>query len=63
LLPKVINSRTKQYSLKLFSNKRPKRSIPKNFKLNKMPEDKRIRKEEKEEPTNLKNYDYRYLNM
>jgi hypothetical protein len=65
LLPRVINSKTKLFWLKLSSNKRPRKLILKNYKLNKMLEDKRINKEEKEELTNQKDYDLvdYYLNI
>ena len=57
LLPRVINSRTKPFWLKLFSNKKPKKSILKSLKPNKRQEDKKTKIEEKEEPTNLKDFD------
>jgi hypothetical protein len=51
LLPRVTNSRIKQSSSKPSSDKRLKKSIAKNLKLNRMPEDKKINKEEKEKLT------------
>ena len=39
------------------SNKNQKKSKPKSYKNNKMPEDKRIWKEEKRDQTKYKNYD------
>ena len=56
-LPRVINSRTKPFWLKLFSNKKPKKSIQKILKPNRRQEDKKTKIEEKEEPTNLKDFD------
>jgi len=66
LLLRVTNSRTKPSWSKLSSRKKPRRLMLKNWKLNKMPEDKRISKEEKEELKKLKSCDQsfhdRYLN-
>ncbi len=42
LPPRVINSRTELFSLKPFSRKRQRRFKPISWKLNKMPEDKKI---------------------
>jgi hypothetical protein len=51
--------------LKPSSSKKPKRSMLKNSKPNKMLEDKRIKTEEEEEPTRPKSSDHLdyYLNI
>ena len=65
LLPRVINSRTKPSWLKPSSRRRLKKLMPKSLKLNKMPEEQRISKEEKEELKNLRDFDLLdyYLNL
>ena len=65
LPPRVTNSRTKLSWLKLSSSKKPRKSMLKSLKLNKKPEDKRTKKEEKEEPRNQKDFDLLdyYLNL
>ena len=55
--PRVTSSRTRPSWSKLSSRKKPKRSMPKNLKPNKMPEDKRTKTEEEEEPIRLRNFD------
>ena len=57
LLQRVTNSKTEPYSLKLFSNKKARRSKTISSKLNKKLEDKRIKREEKREQKNRKDFD------
>ncbi len=59
LLPRVTNSRTRLFWLRLFSSKRPRRSMPKSLKPSKMPEDKRTKTGEEEELIRLKSSDSR----
>ncbi len=54
---RVISLRTKPSWLKQSSSKKLKKLMPKSSKLNKKPEDLRIKTEEKEEPKRLKNFD------
>ena len=54
---RVINSKIKLFWLKLFSNKKPKRSRPRSWRLNRKPEDRRTKKEEKREQTDRNAYD------
>jgi hypothetical protein len=57
LLLKVISSKTKPFLLKQSLNKKLKKYKPKNYKLNKKPEDKKIKKEEKKEQIKFKDFD------
>ncbi len=56
-LQRVINTKTVLSLLKLSSRRRPKRSKPRNCRLNKRLEGKRTTTSEREKPTKLKSFD------